>query len=1074
MNKLRTIVNWLDQNLLLLCSFFLLAFIPLYPKIPLFDALPGYIVKVRVEDFLVIFTGLVWLIGVVRKRIEWNTSFFWFVVIYAAAGLLSIALGVTLLDTIPKQLLHVGKSGLTWARYLEYFSLFFFFFSAIKTRRQIGIALIISIVTLLGVVAFGIGQKYAHFPVYSTMNREYSKGGKLYLQEGAKPQSTFAGHYDLAAYLVIILPILFSFALTKIQEKFSLKSWLIAAVVMAAHFAGLFMLVLTASATALGGYGIAMILVALLHLWGLPTIKQRLLWGGIGLILGIVGLTGVWMIAPATTKEKALRLVFGQAASDKPTDLLGDGYEDKRVGTAQPDGTIKYAIVRQKSSWSDNALKYGISMGIRLDTLWPQALLGLARSPLTGSGYGTLAMLDTKGFIEADSTDNNFLRTLGETGVFGFLIFYGIILFAAIRALSSGRKSDAVTKGLSIGFFAATIGLLITAVYLDVFAASKVAFTFWALAGIILRATYLHKPASLLTPFHALKKHLFSHWPLYLTIVIAFFLLHQNPFLQHTPTKDIEQATQGLQSITSSRCFLSTGRFSLCRNSGLTAWSYFSLYALLLVPVLKLTSMYGVFSYVNLGLILLSVLATYLYIRKRTAPLGTMVILFFGVLLAAYFHLTQAPLTQSAFFLIVAFPLIGLALTFILRKPRMQQIGALIVVILLGVTLRTDHTLIRFRNLAANYASESVQVANASIAKSATKPAYLITALNPYFVDLYAYPNYFLLPLSPHQAYTNERAAVWEQVKSPQEVIGESNVFISDYNAQKGQTYNQDYENLKKDFDFNYIRLGCNETCNILKLKEATPQVSTDPLAVFTNTKMQVAKIPSTYQFAVINNMFYPPYQDTTITYLTAIFTHRLVPHQKTNQAFAVITGDAIHSPEKVHAGFMQSFAKNTSYPILYEQGNEKILPVKYFPGGFQSFFTDTEYFILLDVNPDSKLGDDERLRLYDAFLQLEKLPNIKSLFIISHDLNWQDTDDKENAIHSIQKKLTDFPNLKTYILTANHKTNLIKAESWYDTKTDGNTTYAAGLTAGNTQDVYLQVKVDNGVVTVNQKMLNQ
>ncbi|MEP7167300.1 MAG: O-antigen ligase family protein [Candidatus Woesebacteria bacterium] len=1075
MKNVRAALTWIDHNLLLLCCFFLLAFIPLYPKIPLFDALPGYIVKVRVEDFLVVFTGLVWLIGVIRKRIEWNISYFWFVALYAIAGLLSIALGATLLNTIPVQLLHIGKSGLTWARYLEYFSLLFFFFSAIKTKRHIAITIIICMLTLLGVVGYGIGQKYAHFPVYSTMNREYSKGEKLYLQAGAKPQSTFAGHYDLAAYLVIILPILFSLALGKMRQKFTVKNWGIAIVIMGVHLTGLFMLVLTASATALGGYGIAMIIVALFHLWRLPTLKTRLAWGAIALLLAFIGLAGVWFIAPATTKEKAVGLLFGKSSSDIPTDLLGDGYEDKRVGTAQPDGTIKYTIVRQKSTWSANALKYGISMGIRLDTLWPQALLGLARSPLSGSGYGTLAMLDTQGFTEADSTDNNFLRTLGETGLVGFILFYGIIFSVALATFKAGKKSqDETTSGLSIGLFGAVIGLCITAIYLDVFAASKVAFTFWALTGVVLRAIYIQYPAVLIAPVQKFRTHFFRHWPLYVIIVLAFFLLHQNPFLQHTPTKDIENMTAGLQNLTAAKCLNSVGSLSLCRNSGLVSASHLSFYALLLSLLLRLTPVYGVFAYLNLMLIVLSLIVTYLLIRKRVSRQSTIVILLFGVGSTSLHQLTQSPLPELSFWLLVLYPLLALGLTFVLKYKPLRIIVSIFSILLIVMAFVHTDFLLRFQNRVPNFATESIQVANNSIAKSIAKPAYLMSSLNPYFADLYTLPNYTLLPLSSHQQYADHPRNIWEQTKSPNELVETSNLFVSDYQAQTGQPYNADFETVKKAFDTHYVRLGCNELCNIYKLTSPKPIVSADPLAVFTNTRMAVQKLPTTYQFAVVPNDFDPNLQDSTIFYTTATFTKRLLPLQNQKENFMVLTGDAVHKPEKVHANFTQAFAFATDFPILYAQGNEKLQPIKYFDGEFQSFFTPTEYFILLDIQPDSHIGDDEKLRLYDAFLQIEKLPNIQSVFIISHDLNWQNTSDPENAMHAIEKKLAAFPNLHTYILTANHRNNLMKAESWYETKTSRNVTYAAALTAGNTRDVSFQVQVNPRNVEINPLQLGE
>ena len=37
---------------------------------------------------------------------------------------------------------------------------------------------------------------------------------------------------------------------------------------------------------------------------------------------------------------------------------------------------ITISLVEKDRVWSDNALKYGLSMGIRLDTLWPNAVKG--------------------------------------------------------------------------------------------------------------------------------------------------------------------------------------------------------------------------------------------------------------------------------------------------------------------------------------------------------------------------------------------------------------------------------------------------------------------------------------------------------------------------------------------------------------------------------------------------------------------------------------------------------------------------------------------------------------------------
>lgn len=222
--QVKQFLNWLDQNILLILSGFLLAFIPLFPKIPLFDVIPGYIVRVRPEDILILFTGLIWLIQVLRKKITIETPLTKIVITYAIIGLLSTLSAVFITKTVPLEPLHVGKTLLHFFRYIEYFSLFFFIFTSIKTKKDLRLLTIIVLLTILAVGVYGVGQKYLYWPVYSTMNREFSKGIRLYLTEHARVQSTFGGHYDLAAYLVIVLPLVMAlyYSIKKKAEKYFL------------------------------------------------------------------------------------------------------------------------------------------------------------------------------------------------------------------------------------------------------------------------------------------------------------------------------------------------------------------------------------------------------------------------------------------------------------------------------------------------------------------------------------------------------------------------------------------------------------------------------------------------------------------------------------------------------------------------------------------------------------------------------------------------------------------------------------------------------------------------------------
>ncbi|KKR32299.1 MAG: hypothetical protein UT63_C0047G0010 [Candidatus Gottesmanbacteria bacterium GW2011_GWC2_39_8] len=208
---MKKLFDWFDNNILGLLAGFLLVFIPLYPKVPLFDIIPGYIVRIRLEDLLISFTIFIWLILLVRKKITLKDNpLFKPIALYLIFGLLSVLTAIFVVHTVPLQKLHIEKIVLHYIRRIEYFSLFFIFFSSIKSFRQVKIYLTLFIITVLSVTIYGYGQKYFYWPAFSTMNREFSKGFMLYLGPHGRVLSTFGGHYDLAAFTMIGLLILWS------------------------------------------------------------------------------------------------------------------------------------------------------------------------------------------------------------------------------------------------------------------------------------------------------------------------------------------------------------------------------------------------------------------------------------------------------------------------------------------------------------------------------------------------------------------------------------------------------------------------------------------------------------------------------------------------------------------------------------------------------------------------------------------------------------------------------------------------------------------------------------------------
>jgi len=194
-------LTWLDDHILEYLSLALLIFIPLYPKIPIADLIPGYLVRLRPDDLLVALAFGIWVIWLIRKKVTLRGNpLFIPIGVYVIVGFLSTLSALFWTKTVPVQALHMEKLYLHFIRRVEYFSVFFIFFSSIKSLAQIKKYIFLAAVVLLGVSIYGFGQKYLYWPAFSTMNREFSKGVKLYLTEHARVLSTFGGHYDLAAY----------------------------------------------------------------------------------------------------------------------------------------------------------------------------------------------------------------------------------------------------------------------------------------------------------------------------------------------------------------------------------------------------------------------------------------------------------------------------------------------------------------------------------------------------------------------------------------------------------------------------------------------------------------------------------------------------------------------------------------------------------------------------------------------------------------------------------------------------------------------------------------------------------
>jgi len=463
------LLNWFKERVPFILTIVLLIAIPLYPKFPLAEV-KGTWVAVRVDDLLVGLAVILWGLSQIfrgvpirRKRV------FWLILLYWLTGLLANLSALFITHSVSPHLAF-----LHWFRRIEYMALFFIAFDAFSSEDDLKVFLGTVWLALIGAFTFGMGQKYWGWPVISTMNEEFSKGALLYLDKWTRISSTFAGHYDLAAWLVMIL----AFAPAAITF---LKKWWQKAGIFLASVLGFSLLILTASRVSFIAYilGITITLIVLRrYRWILPVLLVSFFFGfrskelNTRLIASVKPLLGsaqtlVQRFSPAKPTPTE---VPKPTSTPVPTSIV--------VTPARPKPTliVKKKIRREVRTWptpEEVDLAAARSTNIRFKVEWPRAVKAFLKNPVLGTGYSSLGL----------ATDNDYLRMLGETGILGtasllLLIFH--LLRKGLTAVLAGKRF----RPLIAGFIGAIFGLAANAIFIDVLEASKIAFYFWILMGI--------------------------------------------------------------------------------------------------------------------------------------------------------------------------------------------------------------------------------------------------------------------------------------------------------------------------------------------------------------------------------------------------------------------------------------------------------------------------------------------------------------------------------------------------------------------------------------------------------------
>lgn len=446
-------------------------FVPLYPKFPLLNVSKTF-VAIRAEDLLIALVILIWFFGNLHKlKAFLSHSLFQAFLVFWFIGGLSVLSGILITHTV-----DINLAVLHWLRRIEYMSLFIVAATSIKNLSQIKLLVKTVFAVSIVVILYGFGQIFLSFPVVSTTNSEFSKGLILYLVNGARVNSTFAGHYDLAIYLSIVLVMLASFFFyhKNLFYRFQLAVYGVLGFILLGFTAAR----LSFAATLFGlcsvfwmlkrkTFILGLAILTLSLIIAIPELRHRLV---ATVTVNLLGGGGAkYSPSPGTvtifTPEKDIPessrvAILEQVRKDATDSTKRNTTISADTAPGEPINTTELGVYR--------------SFGIRTNVEWPRAINSYSRNPFLGTGYSSIAL----------ATDNDILRSLGETGLLGTASL-GLIFYTLIRKMWKFLK---IASGFEYYFILSMLcsvaAIILTSLFIDALEASKVAEIFWLLLGV--------------------------------------------------------------------------------------------------------------------------------------------------------------------------------------------------------------------------------------------------------------------------------------------------------------------------------------------------------------------------------------------------------------------------------------------------------------------------------------------------------------------------------------------------------------------------------------------------------------
>ena len=417
------------------------------PKISIISV-PGTHVGIRGEDALIALFLVTFLIKqAVKPSFSYNTYFKKIntrFTLYAVACFLSVLYGIYQ-GFIDNPLLGF----MFLFRKIEYFIFMFLGYLYFRKQKDMKMFFRVIDISVIFLLLVGLLQKVG--AVGAIQSGEYKADATFRIM------STFSGPYEYAAFLLLITPI-YIHRLANGGHK-----WL-----------SVFFLILNAYAILITESRISLVaffIILLIGFW--KAVKGQALKIFILGYVAVACLVGGYLIQnlmPSSAAKTAN--VQSESPLERFQSLNLDAMFLETEYAYKMRDYQTFLVKGPQLYFEGSDLSYSMRM-----SKWLNYIDGVQHNPIFGLGLSTTG----------EAVDGNYIRYLAESGILGFVLW--IILIAFILKLSKHLMKRGVFEGQFV--YLAIISMLISAVFIDVFEASKAAMVLWFIIGAMLNKVYI-------------------------------------------------------------------------------------------------------------------------------------------------------------------------------------------------------------------------------------------------------------------------------------------------------------------------------------------------------------------------------------------------------------------------------------------------------------------------------------------------------------------------------------------------------------------------------------------------------